>query len=357
MPMQDARSGGRQALDVTQAETSPVESPQDRAARDRAAAAPKTAQAAPAGTASATLPAQRSPARRAWANAYLLLTLTTLMWAGNAIASRLAVGNISPMSLTSLRWVFVCTVLPWLMRRELRAHWPLLRSRWRFIAVMGAAGFTAFNALMYLAAYSTTAINIGILQGAIPIFVLIGAFLAYRTAIRGVQALGVLLTLLGVAVVASRGDWHILTQLAFVPGDIWMLGACTLYAGYTVGLRARPTMPGLVFFTALAIVACLVSLPLLAIEVASGGFFWPTPKGWLVLAFVVIGPSLISQLLFLRAVELIGPGRAGVFVNLVPVFAPILAVFILGETLSLYHGLALALVLGGIFVAERLGRR
>ncbi|KRE17023.1 hypothetical protein ASE63_14930 [Bosea sp. Root381] len=294
--------------------------------------------------------------QRAWANAYLLLTLTTLIWAGNAVASRLAVGEISPMALTSLRWVFVCGVLPVLLRRELKAYAPvLLAHRWLILG-LGAFGFTIFNALMYIAAYSTTAINIGILQGSIPVFVLVGAFLAYRTPIGLTQALGVAVTILGVAVTASRGDFAVLAQFAFVPGDVWMIIACVLYAGYTVGIRSRPPMPGLVFFTALAIVACAMSLPLLIAEIWSGHFVF-TAKGWLILAYVVIGPSILSQLFFLRSVELIGPGRAGVFVNLVPVFAPVLSVLILGEQLALYHGLALALVLGGIFIAERLGRK
>jgi drug/metabolite transporter (DMT)-like permease len=303
------------------------------------------------------IPADQSLAQRLWGNAYLLLTATTLMWGGNAVASRLAVGHISPMSLTSLRWVFVCAVLPFLVRNQLRAHWPVLRQRWIFVAAMGTIGFTAFNAVMYLAAYSTTAINIGILQGSIPIFVLVGALAVYRTPIGLLQAIGVLVTLVGVAVVASQGDYHNLTQLAFVPGDLWMILACTFYAGYTVAIRSRPAMPGLVFFTALAIVACIVSIPLLLAEIATGHGFWPTMRGWAILAFVVIGPSLLSQLFFLRAVELIGPGRAGVFVNLVPIFAPILAVLILGEQIALYHGVALALVLGGIFIAERVAKR
>lgn len=291
--------------------------------------------------------------QRAWANAYLLLILTTLMWAGNAVASRMAVGHISPMALTSLRWVLVCTVLPLLLRRELKQYAPvLLAHRWRII-LLGALGFTAFNALMYLAAYSTTAINIGILQGSIPVYVLIGAFLVYRTPIGWMQALGVAVTILGVLVTASRGDIATLASFSFVPGDIWMIVGCVFYAGYTVGIRNRPAMPGLVFFTAMAIVACIVSLPLLGLEIWSGSIIWPTAKGWLILAFVVIGPSLLSQLFFMRAVELIGPGRAGVFVNLVPVFAPVLAVAIIGEELALYHGLALALVLGGIWIAER----
>lgn len=291
--------------------------------------------------------------QRAWANAYLLLTLTTLFWAGNAVASRLAVGQIAPMTLTSLRWVFVCAVMPYLFRQGLRAHWPALKAHWLKVVLLGAFGFTAFNTLMYIAAYSTTAINIGILQGAIPVFVLLGAFLAFRTPIGGLQALGVAVTIIGVLVTASRGDWRLLAQLSFVPGDLWMIIACLLYAGYTVAIRTRPAMPGLIFFTAMAIVACLVSLPLLAVEIAAGQAYWPTPTGWLILAYVVIGPSILSQLFFMRAIELIGPGRAGVFVNLVPVFAPLLAVLILGEQLALYHGLALVLVLGGIWIAER----
>ncbi len=303
------------------------------------------------------MPANQTLKQRLWGNAYLLLTLTTLMWGGNAVAGRLAVDAISPMALTSLRWVVVCAVMPVLLRHQIRAHWPVLRAHWKFVVAMGTVGFTAFNALMYLAAYSTTAINIGILQGSIPVFVLIGAFIAYRTPIGPVQALGVLVTLLGVAVVASRGDIAVLRQFAFAPGDLFMIIACTFYAGYTVAIRSRPQVPGLVFFSALAMVACLVSLPLLVIEVAQGAFTVKTPQGWLILLYVAIGPSILSQLFFMRAVELIGPGRAGVFVNLVPVFAPILAVLILGEQLALYHGVALLLVLGGIFIAERLAKR
>lgn len=294
--------------------------------------------------------------RRLWGNAYLLLVVTTLIWGGNAVASRLAVGNITPMALTSLRWVAVCLVMPILLRCEIALYWPQIKARWAFMALLGITGFTAFNTLMYLAAYSTSAINIGILQGAIPVFVLIGAFFAYRTPITAMQALGVMVTLLGVAVTASRGDIHVLTGFRFAAGDLMMIVACILYAGYTVGVRNRPAIPGLVFFSAIACFACVVSLPLFAAEIALGRFHAPTPAGWAILAFTVIGPSILSQLLFIRAIEIIGPGRAGVFVNLVPVFAPILAVLILGEPFGLYHAVALALVLGGIFIAERLGR-
>lgn len=297
-----------------------------------------------------------SLAQRLWGNAYLLMIVTTLIWGGNAVASRMAVDNITPMALTCLRWVGVCLVMPLLIRGDLVTHWPQMRAHWRFVALLGLTGFTGFNVLMYLAAYSTSAINIGILQGSIPVIVLIGAFFAYRIRITAMQAVGVAVTLAGVAVTASRGDIQVLLGFRFVPGDLLMILACVFYASYTVGVRNRPAVPALVFFTVAAAFACLFSLPLFVAEIALGAFHWPTPTGWGVLAFTIIMPSIISQLTFMRAIELIGPGRAGVFVNLVPVFAPLLAVLILGEPFGLYHALALLLVLGGIFIAERLGR-
>lgn len=297
-----------------------------------------------------------SLAQRVWGNAYLLMIVTTLIWGGNAVASRLAVDNITPMALTCLRWVGVCLVMPLLVRRDLVVYWPQIRAHWRFVALLGLTGFTGFNVLMYLAAYSTSAINIGILQGSIPVIVLIGAFFAYRIAITPMQALGVVVTLAGVAVTASRGDLDVLLGFRFVPGDLLMIMACVFYASYTVGVRNRPAVPALVFFTVASGFACLFSLPLFIGEIALGVFHRPTPTGWAVLAFTVIMPSIISQLTFMRAIELIGPGRAGVFVNLVPVFAPLLAVLVLGEPFGLYHAVALLLVLGGIFIAERLGR-
>src|ERR1044071_5588389 len=87
----------------------------------------------------------RSLWKAAYGQAYLLLTLTALMWGGNAIAGRLAVGQVSPMMLTCLRWVIVVSVLLPLIGRRLAAAWPTIRARWIFVALMGAFGFTAFN--------------------------------------------------------------------------------------------------------------------------------------------------------------------------------------------------------------------
>jgi len=238
-------------------------------------------------------------------------------------------------------------------RRHLARDWPVLRQHLPFLITLGALGFTGFNALFYVAAHSTVAINLGIIQGAMPGFVLIGAYLAYRTPVTAVQMTGVVVTMVGVALVAVHGDLSQLKSLAFNDGDLLMVAACVLYAGYTVALRRRPAVSGLAMFSVLAIAAMVTSLPLLAVEAASGTLVWPTLTGWAVLCYVVFFPSFLSQVCFMRAVDLVGPGRAGLFVNLVPIFAATLGVIILGERFELFHAAALVFVLGGIWLAER----
>lgn len=288
---------------------------------------------------------------------YLVLAATALMWAGNAVAGRLAVGEVSPMALTNLRWLIAIAVLGVFARRQIAEGLPVLARRWRYVFLMGALGYTLFNALFYISAHHTTAVNMAIIQGSMPVLVLLGALVAFGTRIRAVQVVGTVITLVGVALVAAKGDLSTVLRVAFNQGDLWMIAACVLYAGYTVALRNRPNVSGLSFFGVMAIVAFLTSLPLVGYEIAAGTVQWPTPKGWLILAFIGVFPSFLAQVFFMRGVELIGPGRAGLFVNLVPVFGPFLAVLIIGESFHLYHALSLVLVLGGIFVAERLGAR
>ena len=290
------------------------------------------------------------------AMAYPLLVFTMACWGGNSVAGRLAVGQVSPMVITSLRWGLVSLALAVVTGRQLLLFRGELVRHWRRIAFMAASGFSMFNALFYVAAHHTTAVNISLLQASVPVLVVIGAVLLHRTRISAVQIAGIATTLVGVAVIATHGDLAHLAALQLNFGDGLMLIASGLYAGYTLALRQRLKMPNLVFFTALAMFAFLTSLPLLAYEWATGTEQWPTPNGWAVVAFITVFPSFAAQMAFMRAVQLIGPARAGLFANLVPVLGALMAVVILGESFSAYHLIALVLVLAGIVTAE-LGRR
>jgi drug/metabolite transporter (DMT)-like permease len=289
----------------------------------------------------------------AWANPILLLVLTTLIWAGHSIVGRLAVGQIGPMTLTCLRWGVALVPILMAARPALRRDWPVLRAHWPYMAAMGALGYTAFNALFYVAAHRTSALNLSIIQGAIPALVLIGARVFLGARFTALQALGALTTMAGVAAIAAQGELSRLAALAFNSGDVMMFIAAALYAGYTIGLRERPHVSGLSLLAGMALAAFITSVPLMIWEIAAGGFIWPTPAGYATLVYVALGPAFVSQIMFMRGVELIGPGRAGVFVNLVPVFGAIMAVVILGEPFAVYHVVALILVVGGIAIAQR----
>jgi len=288
--------------------------------------------------------------------AYAMLLLTAASWGVNTVLGRLAVGEVSPMLLVTLRWLVVTVLLSIFAKKAAREGWAALRPNQAFVFAMGGLGFAAFNALYYTAAHTTTAINMGIVQGSIPVFVVVGAFVVEGAGVSLKQGLGIAVSLLGVAVVASAGQLTRLAKVGVNSGDLLMLVACTLYAGYTLALRRRPDVSALALLTLMAGAGFAVSLPLAAVEWAAGRLQLPSPTGWAIVAAVAVVPSLLAQACYMHGVRLIGPARAGVFVNLVPVFAAILGATVLSESLELHHTLALGLVLGGIWLSERQAR-
>jgi len=135
----------------------------------------------------------------------LLLTLTAVFWAGNTVAARLAIDQISPFMLTTLRWVLVAAVLWPVYGGEIRKHWGQIRPRLFAIVMLAVLGMSGFNALYYVAAHYTSAINMGILQGALPIFVLAGAYLAHGTRGGLVQLAGVVVRTVAAHVTGRTG--------------------------------------------------------------------------------------------------------------------------------------------------------
>ena len=284
--------------------------------------------------------------------AYFMLVVTSLCWAANAVLSKLAVGEVSPMLLVAFRWLGTFSLIMVLAYKYVRQDWPILRSRLPFICVMGTLGLTIFNALYYFAPHYTAAVNIGILQGSMPIFILIGSFFAYQAPISPLQFIGILFAIVGIATVVSGGDFQKLIIVDINLGDGLMIIACIFFSGYSVALQCRPATSIISLFTMFAGIAFVTSLPLVMVEYGLNQAQWPSLKGWGVIILVVLLPSFLGQILFIKGVEMIGPGRAGIFINLVPVFTAILAVVILGEAFELFHTVALGLVLGGIWLSE-----
>jgi len=285
--------------------------------------------------------------------AYLLLLLTTLFWGGNAVAGKLAVGHLSPMLLTTARWTAACAILWLLGRRRLAADAAKVRASLPLLAGLGLIGFTIFNVALYAALVHTTAINVSIEQGGIPMLIFLLNFLFFRVRVTALQIVGLLMSIAGIVLTASHGDPARLIELQVNAGDALMLVAILAYAVYTVMLRHRPAIHWQSFMIVLTATGALTSLPFTLAEVALDAVIWPDARGWAILAYVVAFPSVVAQIFYVRGVELIGANRAGLFINLVPIFGTLVSVLVLDEAFHSYHAVALALVLGGIWLAER----
>ncbi|MBX3579708.1 MAG: DMT family transporter [Rhizobiaceae bacterium] len=289
--------------------------------------------------------------------AYILLLLAALFWGGNAVAGKLAVGHISPAVLTTFRWALSVAILVPLGWNQLVHDWPAIRPKLPLMLALGAVGFTLFNVTFYVAVSHTSVINVSIEQAGIPMVIFLLNFLLYRQRAAPLQLVGFALSLAGVAITASHGDFARLLALEVNRGDALMLLAVAAYAGYSVALRGKPNIHWMSTMNVLCLAAFATSVPFLLVEQASGHAVWPDARGWAIVAYTVLLPSIACQAFYIRGVELIGANRAGIFVNLVPVFGTVLSILLLGEAFEAYHAVAVVLVFGGIWLAELGGRR
>jgi len=285
--------------------------------------------------------------------AYLFLIIATLCWGGNAVAGKIAIGHISPMMLTFWRWFFAVAIIFAISLKDLRRDWPVIRKNLPVLGFLGIVGYVVFNAVLYTAVTYTSAINVTVEQTLIPVLIFVLNFALFRTRVTWLQILGFGITAIGSLLTAAHGDIATLLTLTVNFGDAIMMIAIAAYALYTIALRWRPQISWKSLMAVPALFALVFSAPLAAWEYSSGNMIWPDMTGWMVALYTAIFASLVAQVLYIRGVMEIGANRAGLFINLVPVFGTLLSVIILGEHLQLFHIVALALALSGIAIAER----
>ena len=290
-------------------------------------------------------------------NGLLMAVIMTMIWGGNAVAGKFAVGNISPLTLTAFRWTIAAALLVVLGWRYVRADWPIIRKHLGFLFLAGAFGFAGFNILLYTSLKYTTAINVAILQSAMPMFIFALNFMLFGLRMHWAHALGYSITLIGVLLVAGQGDFSRLADLSINSGDLIMLAAVLVYAGYSVALRAKPALHWMSFLTVLVVAAFITSIPMAVLEYWIGEAILPTnTTAWAVIAYTALLPSIASQGFWIRCNELLGGNTASLFLNLVPIFGAFFSVTLLGETFYSYHAIALVMVIGGIVIAQQLAK-
>jgi drug/metabolite transporter (DMT)-like permease len=178
---------------------------------------------------------------------YLLLSITALCWAGNAIVGRLAAGHIPPVTLSFLRWSLAFLIILPFAWKHLRRDWGTIRARLGTMIVLSVTGIGAFNTLQYWALEHTQALNTLLLQSAGPLFVAMWSLILLGVRLTPAQAVGIALSLMGVLVILLHGDLTALASIEFNKGDLIFTVALAIFGLYSVLSLKRPKIHGLSF--------------------------------------------------------------------------------------------------------------
>lgn len=285
------------------------------------------------------------------------LTLATILWAGNAIAGRVLVGSISPISLSAVRWGLAALMLlpfGWKIFKPGSALW---QNKGRFL-VLGLLGVGSYNVLLYLALQTSTAINVTLIGASMPIWMLFIGAVFYKVRPTLLQMVGAVVSLIGVTVVLTRGEPTSLLSMEVVMGDLLIMLATILWAFYSwmisrPGESTERQWPWAEFLMAQVLIGFMWTMLFEGAEIATGHAFIDL-NYWTgaLIVFVAIGPSLIAYRCWGLGVNGAGPTVAAFFANLIPLFTALLSAAILGDPPQLFHGLAFALIVIGILVSS-----
>lgn len=293
-----------------------------------------------------------SPSSRLYDRPYLLLTLTSLFWAGNAVVGRATVAVIPPVALATIRWSLAFLILLPFVWSTIRAEMPVIRRHVGILAVLAFTSVGAFNTLLYWSLLHTTAINATLMQSTGPLLIGLWSLVFFGEPLTRRQFGGILVSLTGIMTIVSGGDVSRLASLSLNIGDIAVLVAISIYGVYSTLLRKRPPMTALSFAAVIIGMGALMLVPVAVAEYLTGARIAPlTPGAVGALAYVTIFPSILAVLCYNRGVQLIGANRSGPFLHLVPLFGAILAVVFLGERPGWHHAVGAILVVGGVFIA------
>lgn len=292
----------------------------------------------------------------------LLLTLPPLLWAGNAVVGRLAVGAAPPVALNAARWLLALLILAPLARGVWR-DWGALRTRWRYLSVLGLLGMGSYNALQYGALHTSTPLNVTLIAASMPAWMLAVGALVYGVRPHANHVGGAVASLAGVALVISGGQWQRLAELRFVTGDLLMLAAVVCWAFYSwllvrppASMRApqRPDWDWAAFLFAQCLFGVAWCTAASGVEYALTGARWHwSPALAATVLYIAVGPSIIAYRCWGLGVATVGPAVAALFGNLTPVFTAVMAAIWLGLPPTWYHIVAFILIAAGIVWSTR----
>jgi len=284
---------------------------------------------------------------------YLLLSITALCWAGNAIVGRLAAGHIPPVTLAFLRWGLAFLIVLPMAWKPLQRDWTTIRANLGVMIFLSLSGVATFTSMQYWSLEHTQALNTLLLQSAAPLFVAGWSLILLGVRLTLAQAAGVVLSLIGVLVILLHGDLTAIATIDFNRGDLIFTVALLIFGLYSVISSRRPAIHNLSFAAFTFGCGSAVLMPALVLELLWRPAIELNTANLLSVVYVAVFPSTIAYLCYNRGVQLIGANRTAPFFHVVPVFGSVMAIAFLGEHPQAFHFIGFVLVLAGVFVASR----
>ncbi len=283
---------------------------------------------------------------------YTAAFAAVILWAGNFVVARAMATSIPPIQLNFWRWfVALLCILPFALR-TLPKDLPIVKRHIPYLAFMGFIGVTALNALFYKAGQSTSSINIVLFVPSAPIVIMLLSRFLCAEPITLRRLLGLVIILLGLGVLVSRGSWANVTNVNFSMGDLWSLGGVLCFGIYSFFTRYRPKdLSASGFHASTFSLGLILALPMFLFEVwALPPFTWSSTVIFSIL-YAGIGCSFMAYALWTKAIDSIGPVSAGMVYYTIPLFTALEGVLILGEQVTRVHVLGGGLMIIGIMLA------
>jgi drug/metabolite transporter (DMT)-like permease len=283
-----------------------------------------------------------------------LALMTVIIWSGNFIIARGVYKQIPPVSLAFYRWSLASVIIFFVGYKKFVEEKNFVFSNRKYLFWVALLGITLFNTFIYIAGHSTSAINLALIgTTAAPIFVTIISAGFLKERITPLRLAGLLLCIAGVVVLISRGSIATLLAFRFSAGDLWTLMSALVFSIYTILVKQKPaTISPATFLFTIFIGGALLLLPFfIAEKIVMPPVTWD--RNLLIsIGYLGIGTSVIGFFGWNAAIARIGSVRTALFGNLIPIFAAIEAVWLLGETITVVHVVSGALVITGLVLAN-----
>lgn len=284
---------------------------------------------------------------------FLMLSIAPLCWAGNVVLARGVIDIIPPIGFAFWRWTTAFLILLPFSLNQVKKDWPMAKKGWKYLMLLSILGISCFNTLLYAAVHTTTAINAALIQTSLPAFIILISLFYYKERVTSIQIAGVTLCILGASLVVLHGQLERLLDLSLARGDILMILAVICYAFYSALLPKRPNIHMVSFLTYSFGLGAIGLLPAYIWELIRQGGVPITAHVIISILYVALFPSIIAYFCWNSGIETIGANKGGLFINLTPLFASLMSILWLGESLHSFHLLGMLLIGGGMLMFNR----